>query len=371
MKQLVFLGDTSTDRLHSCLHNIGSKKIFLVRGKKSYELCGAKHYIESAIAPLNCTLYEFYEFEENPKISDVERGLTYLVEQGADIVVAIGGGSVIDMAKLIRFFYSYKGDFKKNNFIKEKELLPFISIPTTAGTGSEATHFAVVYKDRVKHSVAHKDILSDISIINPSFTYNNPKYLAACTGFDALAQAIEAYWSIHATEESDSYAIHAIELLWKNMPLAVNSKIKESLNNISEGSYWAGKAINIAKTTAPHAMSYAFTSYYNVPHGHAVALTFPFFIAFNTNIPEKEYKGNITHKNYVEKINILFTILEVDKSDLISFVFQNYISLLGLSSVLGFDKKIIISNINMERMENNPRALTQKYINDVLDSIHL
>jgi alcohol dehydrogenase class IV len=370
MERLVFLGNNSFDTLRSVLLKFNAEKIFLIRGKNSYDISGARKYIESALTGLDRTVYEFFEFRENPKIEDVEKGLKYLSEYSADILVAIGGGSVLDMGKLIRFLYSYKGSITDNQFAKQRELLPFVALPTTAGTGSEATHFAVVYQNKVKYSVAHEAMLPNVSIINPVFTYNNPKYLAACTGFDALAQAIEAYWSVNATEESDRYAIKAIKLLWKDLPVAVNQKIQESMDRVSAGSYWAGRAINIAKTTAPHAVSYAFTTYYDIPHGNAVALTFPFFMKFNTSLDEQNYRGGIPFKKYQENIHKLFSLMEIDGTKLIETM-QNYIKSIGLLVSINFNRELIVKNINVERMSNNPGYLSVDDIYMALNAVQI
>ena len=125
-------------------------------------------------------------------MEDLERGLLLLQQCKPDIIIAIGGGSVLDMAKLLRFFYSYSGDYIGKEFTKERSLLPLIVLPTTAGTGSEATRFAVLYKDGIKYSVEHNDILPNFAIIYPLFTYTNTKYLTACTGFDALAYSSDS-----------------------------------------------------------------------------------------------------------------------------------------------------------------------------------
>ena len=176
----------------------------------------------------------------------------------------------------------------------------------------------------------HTDILPDVAIVYPPFTYNNPKYLTACTGFDALAQGIESYWNVNATEESDEYAKRAIQLLWPNLPVAVNAPTKQARDKVSEGSYWAGRAINITKTTAPHAFSYPFTTYYGYPHGHAVALTFPFFMQYNCMVRNSKLQCSLNVDAYNEKIKIL--------CDLLSFSFMTtygdmvkYIMKLGLS----------------------------------------
>ena len=280
-EQRVYIGDSSMQDFSDFLIGKSPKHIFLVRDKNSYGLCGAKDILDAIFSELGCKVWEFFDFEPNPKYEDLQRGLKVLNDSNAEIIIAIGGGSVLDMAKLLRFFNAYSGDFITNEFLQEKMLIPLCALPTTAGTGSEATHFAVMYKERVKYSVAHLKMLPELAVIYPFFTYKNPSYLTACTGFDALAQAIEAYWNKNATLCSDEYALKAIKVLWDYLPTAVNSPNKIARNLISEASYWAGKAINITKTTAPHAVSYPFTTYYGYPHGHAVALSFPFFAQLN------------------------------------------------------------------------------------------
>lgn len=369
MRQQFFLGDSSISELLPVLRRYAPERIFLVRGKKSYVTCGAAAVMNEVCGILRCSVTEFYDFEENPKIEDVRKGLSLLVSSNSSLIVGIGGGSVLDMSKLLRFFYSYSGEATGCKFLKEKELLPLIALPTTAGTGSEATHFSVLYKDKIKYSVEHTDILPDVAIVYPPFTYNNPKYLTACTGFDALAQGIESYWNVNATEESDEYAKRAIQLLWPNLPVAVNAPTKQARDKVSEGSYWAGRAINITKTTAPHAFSYPFTTYYGYPHGHAVALTFPFFMQYNCMVRNSKLQCSLNVDAYNEKIKIL--------CDLLSFSFMTtygdmvkYIMKLGLSlkKVGGpFNLELILSSINMDRLSNNPRIFSPE---DVVSLIH-
>ena len=365
MNQLkkTYIGVSAKNNLKDIINTLSSRRIFLVRGKKSYELSGAKSLIDSIVSQSQIDVIEFFDFTENPKEEEVIKGLTSLEAQNVDLIVAIGGGSVIDMAKLLRFRHSYTA-LKNNDFEKIKDLIPLIAIPTTAGTGAETTHFAVLYDNKVKYSIAHPDILPDIAIVDPSFTYTNSPYLTACSGFDALAQGIEAFWNINASTESDKYAIKAIKLLYPNLPFAVKNDLN-ARNHVSEGAYWAGKAINITKTTAPHACSYPFTSYYNFPHGHAVALTFPFFSHYNMNIPENEYNGKLPFNDYNDKMKYLRTLLRLDiEKEYCSM--KNYILSLDLSFSLPqiFDKNIILNNINLERLDNNPRLLTPNAMKD-------
>lgn len=367
--QKAYLGDSSPDRLGLILHDIAPQKILLIRGKESYKLSGAKQYIESAVDRSCYIVYEFLDFSENPKIEGMEKGLDCLSANGADAIIAVGGGSVIDMAKLVRFFYSYKGNIRDNSYRKQKDMIPLIALPTTAGTGSEATSFAVVYIDKTKFSVSHEGIQPDFSIVNPVFSYSASRYLAACSGFDALSHAVEAYWNVHATEESDGHAMKAIRLLWENLPAAVNAKTRESMDSVSEGAYWAGRAINITKTTAPHAFSYPFTAYYNIPHGNAVALTFPFFMEYNAKMDEQSYNG-FDIKKYDKKINILLSVLNIENAESACMVLREYIQSLGLLLSTDFDRETIAGNINAERLGNNPRKLMTRDVHAALDSIH-
>lgn len=344
--QQAYLGKDSIKGIVPILKRHDAKHVFLVRGKGSYAACGAEEIIQNALTKANCDLTEFYDFSENPKCEDMDKGIELLKSSKADLIIAVGGGSVMDMAKLIRFFSCYKGDITGKSFEKEGLLFPLIAMPTTAGTGAETTHFAVVYKDKVKYSAEHDDMLPDYAIVYPPFTYGNSKYLTACTGFDALAQAIEAFWNLNATEESDIYAEKAIKLLWPNLPNVVKKPTDDLRDNVSEGSYWAGRAINITKTTAPHAFSYPFTSYYEYPHGHAVALTFPYFMDLNCS--EK-------NKDRVRVVRLL-DILGFDCNVNLMERMTEYVESIGLQKRedTKIDKEFILSQVNMDRLKNNP-----------------
>ena len=350
MIQQAYLGKNSIKEIVPLLKRHDAKHVFLVRGKGSYVACGADEVIKNALTIANCDYTEFYEFSENPKCEDMEKGIELIKSSKADFIIAVGGGSVMDMAKLIRFFCCYKGDITSKSFKKEGLLFPLMALPTTAGTGAEATHFAVVYKDKVKYSAEHDDMLPDYAIVYPPFTYGNSKYLTACTGFDALAQAIEAFWNLNATDESDIYAEKAIRILWPNLPKVVNNPTEDIRDIVSEGSYWAGRAINITKTTAPHAFSYPFTSYYGYPHGHAVALTFPYFLDLNCGEMNNDKK----------RVSKLLAMLDIkSKSDRMKKMFD-YLKSIGLikREDTQIDTNLILSHVNLERLKNNPVQIT-------------
>ena len=323
--------------LVALLKESDAKRVFVVRGRKSYEACGAQTAMQEAQKQCAVEYTEYIDFSVNPKDEEAQIGVQLLLESKPDVIIAIGGGSVMDMAKLIRHYAA-----------EQKYIVPLWAIPTTAGTGAEATHFAVVYKEGKKHSVEADDIMPDIAILYAPFTYGNNAYLTACTGFDALAQAIEAFWNPNATEESKSYSIRAIELLYKQLPQCVaHTDNTELRDEIQQGAYWAGRAINITKTTAPHAFSYAFTTHYGYPHGHAVALTFPFFMKLNGT---KE----------------LFEVLGVTREDAMRKM-EEYISSIGLSLQLApsVDVKGMLKEVNIQRLSNNPIKVTQEIISEL------
>ncbi|MDR1742510.1 MAG: phosphonoacetaldehyde reductase [Dysgonamonadaceae bacterium] len=370
-KQTEYTGVTSIESLRHELKNRDVHSALLVRDKNAYFQCGASKAVEYATEGLNIHITEFYDFEKNPKIEDVKKGLSFLDECNPDLIIGIGGGSALDMAKLMRFFHSFEGDIAGGQYVNTKSVIPLIAIPTTAGTGSESTHFAVVYRDSVKYSVAHDEMLPDAAIVYPPFTYSASPYLAACTGFDALSQAIEAWWNVNANPESDEYARKAIRLLWENLPPAVNLQPTEAKNKVAEGAHWAGKAINITKTTAPHAMSYAFTTLYGIPHGHAVALTFPFWAEINCRCSEKLLSEKLTPDRYKSKIDELLKMLNFTGNESVSDLFIRYITNLHLSFNLpeDIDKEAVLKKINLERLQNNPCKIDDSMARRVFDKL--
>lgn len=334
-------------RLKNILFASSAKKIFIVRGKKSFENCGAKDIIYSIKDSLNVQTIEFSNFSTNPQKEDMLKGLELIKEFRPDIIIGIGGGSVIDMSKLIRYFYIKESSDEKNNN------LPLVAIPTTAGTGSECTHFAVMYDEGIKTSVEDELIRPDYVILNPSFTYQNNKYLTACSGFDALAQAIEAFWNINATEESDTWAKKAILQILSNLKEVVKAPDPANRDAMVVGSYQAGKAIDITKTTAPHAFSYGLTSDYNYPHGHAVAIVFPSIM---------EYNLRNTWKNEGKKIELINILGAKDAREAVDKI-QTLISEIGLTPRDGdYSIKKLAKKINAARLSNNPCAIDEDNI---------
>lgn len=359
MSQQVYIGSHAMDNLQKTLHALSVKRIFLLRGKASYEACGAKALMKAICAAEGIAVETWCEFQENPRLEDLEQGLSLLSAAAPDAIVAVGGGSVLDMAKLLRLAYSYDGELTQDSFIQRRAHLPLLALPTTAGTGCETTPFAVCYKDGRKYSVAHDAIQPDYAFVYPPFTYRNSPYLTACTGFDAFAQAVEAYWSVGATAESDEYAKRALTVLWKDLPLVVAEHNPEARNRVAEAAYWAGKAIAITKTTAPHAYSYAFTTHCHYPHGHAVALTFPFFLYFNcTKATEENLRSPLELLSYTGKMKQLLAMLGLEHREVLPTM-VNFIEKIGLRNegYRGVDLRMLLAQVDQQRLGNSPVML--------------
>ena len=195
MQQQEYVGFSSINNLSNILSKYNPRNIFLVTGRNSYEKSGAKKLIESILSGYRITY--FYDFEVNPKLHDIEKGISIFNKNDCDFVIAVGGGSVIDVAKSINVLASNEGkpiDYIKTRRNIENKGKTLVAIPTTSGSGSEATRFAVVYIDKIKYSLEHDFLLSDYAIVDAQFTMNLPRSITASTGMDALCQAIESYW---------------------------------------------------------------------------------------------------------------------------------------------------------------------------------
>ncbi|MFC2002702.1 phosphonoacetaldehyde reductase [Chloroflexota bacterium] len=357
-----YFGVGCLNRIFSILQRHSASRIFLVTGRNSFDTSGAR----DALTPYldGKTVIRFCDFSENPKIDDVKKGVSELKQAKCDIVIAVGGGSVIDMAKLINVIAS--NNYEPEDMVTGKEEikvkgLPLIAIPTTAGSGSESTHFAAVYVNNIKHSLSHGYVLPDYPLVDPSLTYNLPPKLTAVSGFDALSQAVESYWAVSATEKSQEYAYQAINMILPTLESAVNSPHAGARNTMMLAAHLAGKAINITMTTAPHAISYPMTAYFNIPHGHAVALLLGKFFIINNMISDYELHDS-RGKDHLQKVmRELCELFECACPQDCSNRWYALMLAVGLETdfrSLGIchqsDIALIINNVNAERLANNP-----------------
>ena len=255
----------------------GATKVFVVCDS-SYPFLNIKTDIENMGKPHVL----FSDFTPNPVYEDVCKGIDLFQITKCDSILAVGGGSAIDVAKCIKLAVLAKegNDALIPPLVSTRvecdgSKIPFIAIPTTAGTGSESTHNAVMYYEGVKMTVTNDGILPDYAVLEPSVLKTLPLYQKKCTMMDALCQGIESWWSVNSTEESYEYSRKTIELIMANWHKYIFENDDEASKQIMLAANYGGRAINITQTTAAHAFSYKITSLYNLPHGHAVAVCLP------------------------------------------------------------------------------------------------
>ena len=354
-------------------------RIFLVTGKKSFKKSGAKALLSEYLKDKE--IMRFSDFKTNPEMEDLKSGIEIFKSFKPEIVIAVGGGSVIDIAKLINIFSYQK--FTPEKIINDKknikkEGLKLIAIPSTTGTGSEVTQFSVVYKDKKKYSVDHEYLTPTDFIIEPKLALSLPSYEMSCSAFDALSQATESFWSVNSSEESKSYSKKAIKLLIKSINPAIISRNLDDIKNLFLGANLAGRAINLTRTTAPHAFSYPLTSRFGIPHGHAVAVLLGKFFVVNSN-PSPENIVDQRGKKYLDEMSReLFDLFECKTSQECEKYWYDLMRKLSLETnlkKLGIndmkDIRTIFNNVNFERLKNNPTLVTEDKFSDILLSLQL
>ena len=223
----------------------------------------------------------------NPDIMECETCTKILRENSCDFVVALGGGSVMDCARAAATL-CLTDEPVENYLATGKQVpqahLPLIAIPTTAGTGSEITCVSVLSDHRrgIKSPITSNSFYPEVAIVDPELTYSVSPYMTACTGFDVLCHAIEAYWSIHHQPICDALAVHAARLVFTHLLVACQyPKDVTAREKMAEASVMAGLAFTLPKTTSAHACSYPLTNLLGMPHGEACALTIAYFLRFN------------------------------------------------------------------------------------------
>lgn len=375
MTQEEFIGVNSIRFLSEILARVSARNIFLVTGKKSYTTSGAQQWVSDHLTG-KVTITHLQDFETNPKMEDIQRGIALMEEHPPDAVVAIGGGSVLDTAKIINAL-AFQGEEPRAYIVEKRPMKPvqrpLIAVPTTAGTGSEATRFAAVYVDKTKYSLKHDSMLPRYAIVDPRLTASLPPSITAETGMDALCQAVESYWNIHSNDASKFYAVRAIRLALEHLPVAATHPTPVSREGMSVAANLAGKAINITETTACHAISYPMTSYFDVPHGQAVALTLAEMLEYNSRVTDADLlddRGVEYVRRTIDEIVHLLGAADVQSA---KHRIYSFMKAIGLATTLGElhigeeGLEIIMQHgFNPERVKNNPRVLTREALRNIL-----
>ncbi len=352
------------ERLPEILKEIGCKRLFLVVDS-SYPFLNIKDAIEAL--PV-MEMVTFSNFTPNPLYEQVCEGVEMLKASQCEAVLAVGGGSAIDVAKCIKLaVLSNEGNaaiippLVSQRLPIEGNKIPFIAIPTTAGTGSESTHNAVMYYEGSKQTVTNDGILPDYALLEPTVLKTLPLYQKKCTMMDALCQGIESWWSVNSTDESKEYSKAAVELIMANWRQYIFDNDDDAAKVIMLAANYGGRAINIAQTTAAHAMSYKITSLYHLPHGHAVALCLPeiwdYMIGHTNNCID------IRGERYVRDVfeSISRSVGASSTEEAIRII-RNMMAEMGLGSPsfvndVEAELELLCKSVNPIRLKNNPIRL--------------
>ncbi len=315
-------------------------------------------------------VFRFSDFQPNPLYESVVDGVKAFLSNDCDAIFAVGGGSAMDVAKCIKLYSNM--DHTRNYL--QQEIVPndvkLLALPTTAGTGSEATRYAVIYYEDAKQSVTHKSIIPSTIVFDPSVLATLPDYQKKATLMDALCHSIESFWSVNSTEQSKQYSAEATRLIMENWReyIAGNNEKNEVM---LQAANIAGKAINITQTTAGHAMCYKLTSLYGIAHGHAAALCVPALWAYMS-----EHLENCIDSRGREFVCTTFGQIAkamgcAGTEDAITTL-RNMIADLGLAVPkmdATEDFETLKHSVNPVRLKNNPVGLSEAAIDGIYHKI--
>ena len=399
------------DRLSELLERIGAKRLLLVTDPIAYRASGA----QQRLAPLwlRYPAASFSGFEPNPKLDHLVDAIVALGNRpggavdppDSAAVVAIGGGTAIDLAKLVAWVMPHIGSLGEGALGKDaladggskrdlltarlREMvlggvrddspvahLPMIAVPTTAGTGSEATQFAVVYVDGVKRSVDSPRLMPQGCVLDPALTAGLPPMVTAHTGLDALCQGIESAWAVKADARSLEDAEGAVRIAWGSLEEAVKSPSAGSRRGMIRAAHLAGRAIQRTRTTAAHAISYTFTSEFGIPHGHAVALTLGPLLNYNALVTDGDCcdpRGAEAVRRRIDRIVDWLGCRDAQEARvrfeglLDRLGCERRLSVLGISGGAALER--IASRVDPQRLGNNPRRLSHEAVVGLLESV--
>ena len=360
MKQTVLLAERGYDALDRLLLTHGVKTLFLVCDG-SFRFLKIREAVDTLEERLGIWVVRFDRFTPNPDWISVVKAAAAFREAQTDWILAVGGGSAIDVAKCVRLF--------GRSALSPGEIphpvgsgAHLIAMPTTAGTGSEATRFAVVYLDGVKQSVTDDACIPDFVLFDPGAPASLPLHQKKATMLDALCHATESFWSVHSTEESEAYAWQAVRLILLHRD-GYLAGTEEGCTGMLRAANLAGKAINITQTTAGHAMCYKLTTLFGIAHGHAAALCdrvlFPWLAARTDRLTAAHPEASLR-----QRLSELAAAYGCTTPAEAAARFVRFVDELDLPAPKAApeDIPLLCGSVNIERLRNFPVPLAKEEI---------
>jgi len=342
------------------------KKALIVTGKSSTKKSGLLYKTKKILEEAKVEYEIFDKVEQNPLTITVYEGVDVIKETGCDVILGLGGGSIMDAAKSIAFAAKNSGDISEYIFgIKQgNDALPIVLVPTTCGTGSEGNCFSVLTNPETKDkkSLRTNAIIAKTSIIDPELMITMPKNILASVGFDALAHNMEAYVSKIGQPLTDMKALYGIKLLAENLiKVYKDSNDLEAWEKVSLGSTLGGMVIGVAGVTAPHGMEHPASGLYDIVHGKGLAALTPIIV-------ERSWESNI--EKYSDISKLLGGTGAKDCADSIRR-FLEEIDLKVTLGELGIGEKDVdwmaenCMKVSKPSIANHPREFTLEEIKDI------
>ena len=341
-------------------------KVLIVTGKKSTKKSGLLDKVKALLTEAKVQYHVFDKVEQNPLSTTVYEGAKVIKETGCNVVLGIGGGSIMDAAKSIAFVSKNSGDLSQYIFgIKQGyDALPIVLVPTTAGTGSEGNCFSVITNPETKDkkSLRTNLIIAKASIVDPELMLTMPKKIIASVGFDALCHNMEAYLSTIGQPLTDMKAYYGIKLLAENLPKVYqNPEDLEAFEKVTLASTLGGMVIGVAGVVAPHGMEHPVSGLYDVVHGKGLA-------ALTPEIVEKSWRYDLEKFKDISKL-----LGGTDAEDCADGVreFLRKIELevtLGELGVLEKDVDWMAQNcmkVSKPSIDNNPKVFSLEEIKEI------
>lgn len=340
--QNIIVGKGSLSKLPELAKEMKGTHAFIISGPHLNKM-GIVKNCSDALAAAGIPTDTFTETEGNPGIETVEKAAAEFLKSGADFIVALGGGSPMDVAKAVGVVAKYGGSITEyaGGGKIPGEIIPMIAIPTTAGTGSEVTAFSVI-TDHVRNyklTVFSYELIPAYAILDAELLTTAPASVAAACGIDAMVHALEAYISTAASPFSDAMAEKALELIGKSIRRYVaNRTDMEAAEGMLTGSLFAGIAFSWARLGDVHAMSHPVSAYFNVPHGVANAILLPTVVEYNALADAGKYY----------KIYNYITEQRVDKRDFLPMMLVD--ELKELNTLLGIPASLQEAGVLQEKI---------------------
>lgn len=317
--QTIQFGKGSIQSLPGCISKLGGEKILLI-SDRGLERAGAVDRVKNILDKEGLPHCEFLDVLPNPTIETVNEAVVAFTESKADVIVALGGGSPMDVAKAVAVLAKHGGcitDYEGAHKVPGK-IIPVIAIPTTAGTGSEVTAFAVITDTsrNYKLTVFSYELIPTYALLDLELIVSLPATIASSTGMDALTHAIEAYLSKAASPFSDAMAEKAMQLIGRNIRRFVADRSdEEAAGNMMMASTFAGIAFAWARLGNVHAMAHPLGGFYNVPHGIANAILLPHVLEYNalSDLGKYEKMYHSLKGKRVEAFDSMMLVSEIRK----------------------------------------------------------